>query len=226
MSATGSEPGAGGGPADAHAYFRAVEDAFIRLRGAPFLLSPEDWRVASGWWDAGVPLELVERVLEKLLSRREEAEAGQARRVRSLRYFDSAVAAAWKGRRAVAGSAEARHAAPLDVDAALTALAGSLPAELPGRAELARRIGALGGDSEEIENELTALDREMLAAAGASLSEERRATLARRVDAALERVGARLSPEEAEVARRRLERQVLRRMLDLPLLSLFSPQAR
>lgn len=225
MSSTGSDrpPETG---SEAHAYFRAVEEAFIRLRGAPFLLSPEDWRVASRWRRAGVPLELVERVLEKILREREDAEAGKARRVRGLRYFDSAVARAWKGVRSVAGSEAAREAPPLDVGPALEVLTAALPDALPGRAELAGRILALDGDTETVEQRLADLDREMMSSALQILDPEQRASLDRRVEAGLARVGRRLSPEEAEPARRRLEGQVLRRLLDLPLLSLFSPQAR
>ncbi len=225
MSATGSEPSEGGESAS-HAYFRAVEDAFIRLRGAPFLLSPEDWRVAKGWWEAGIPLGLVERVLEKVLRGREEAEAGKARRVRSLRYFDSAVLAAWRGLRSIAGSEEARRAPPLDVRRGLEALAAALPEALPGRDDLARQILALDGEAEEVERRLADLDREMLRAAAGALPAERREILDRRVAAGLERLGRRLAAEEVEAARRRLEGQVLRRLLDLPLLSLFSLQAR
>lgn len=225
MSSTGSDgtPETG---SEAHAYFRAVEEAFIRLRGAPFLLSPEDWRVADGWRQAGVPLELVERVLEKILRAREEAETGKARRVRGLRYFDSAVAAAWKGARSVAGAETAREAPPLDVSQALTALAAALPEGLPGHQELARRILELDGGTEAVEKRLAALDREMMRSARRNLDPEQQARLNRRVEAGFARVGRRLSPEEAEPARRRLEGQVLRRLLDLPLLSLFSPQAR
>lgn len=209
-----------------HAYFQAIEEAFIRLRGAPFLLSPEDWRVAVGWREAGVPVQLVERVLERILRDREEAESGRSRRIRGLRYFDSAVAAAWKNARAMTGSETARTSAPMDVEGRLSALAAALPTALDGREVLARGILAAGGETEAVESRLAELDREMIAGARGSLTTAEEDRLGRRVEEGLERLGSRLSGEELEIARRRLERQILRRMLDLPLLSLFSPQAR
>ena len=41
------------------AYFQAIEETFVRLRGAPLLLSPADWQVARRWHRDGVPLPLV-----------------------------------------------------------------------------------------------------------------------------------------------------------------------
>ena len=77
-----------------HAYFRAIEDHFIRLRGAPLLLSPADWQIAREWHREGIPLDLVLGALDEVFERR--AERGSERPIQSLRYCSSAVAAAWK----------------------------------------------------------------------------------------------------------------------------------
>src|SRR5260370_40504073 len=53
-----------------HAYFLAIEDHFVRLRGAPLLLSPADWHAARRWHQQGIPLELVRRALEGGVPRR------------------------------------------------------------------------------------------------------------------------------------------------------------
>jgi len=45
------------------------------------------------------------------------------------------------------------------------------------------------------------------------------------VEKTLSALSGRLPPEEMELSRERLYRQVLRRRLGLPLLSLFSPEA-
>ena len=126
----------------------------------------------------------------------------------------------------MAGSDEARRAPAIDVGRSLAALAAALPRGLSRGEELGRRIQALEGDTETVESELARIDLEMVEEARTGLGEEQRTELARRVEAGLGRVGSRLSAEELRIARRRLEAQVLRRLLDLPLLSLFSPQAR
>ena len=53
-------------------YFRAIEEAFIRLRGAPLLLSPADWQTAKSWHEERIPLELVGRVMEEVFERLRE----------------------------------------------------------------------------------------------------------------------------------------------------------
>ena len=66
------DPAAAAPSAEDVAYFRAVEDAFVRLRGAPLLLSPEDFQVALRWRREGVPLSLVEATLEEVFAKRRE----------------------------------------------------------------------------------------------------------------------------------------------------------
>ncbi|HTQ81557.1 MAG TPA: hypothetical protein VMM92_16285, partial [Thermoanaerobaculia bacterium] len=60
------------GEAEEHAYFEAVEEIFVGLRGAPLLLSPADWQVARRWQREGVPLSLVRGALEEVFAKRRE----------------------------------------------------------------------------------------------------------------------------------------------------------
>src|SRR3954453_16361708 len=76
-----------------HAYFQAVEEIFVQLRGAPLLLSPVDWQVARRWHREGVPLDLVRSTLEEVFAKRRER--GAKGRISSLRYCAPAVEAAW-----------------------------------------------------------------------------------------------------------------------------------
>lgn len=217
MSATDLES------SDAHAYFRAIEETFVRLRGAPLLLSPADWRVAEGWHREGIPLELVRCVLEEVFARRRER--GARGRIQSLRYCVGAVERAWEEVRELSGPGRKAAAVPLAVEPRLEALAAALPADLPERSLWAGRITGLGGDSAGVEEALAALDGELLGRLEASLEESRRREVDARVEASLGALASRLTREEVNLAKERLRRQVLRQRLGLPVLSLFSPEA-
>ncbi len=210
-----------------HAYFRAVEDLFIALRGAPLLLSPADWRVAQRWHQEGIPLDLVRRTLIELFARRKER--GSSGRVSSLRYCAPAVEAAWGELRELVAGGERGVAEALAVAPRLRALASALPAGLPAAEGLAARITALGRgagvDPRAVEAELSQLDVRLLAAAEAGLGDEERSALEAAVEETLGRLRSRLPTAEVEGARQRLELQLLRRRLGLPVLSLFSPEA-
>ncbi len=214
-----------GAPAEdeSHAYFRSIEDVFIRLRGAPFLLSPEDWRVASAWRRDGIPLDTVGGVLERIY--RDRAETGRRRSISGLRYFDRAVRSDWARRRSLVEPDGARDAQPFDPAERLKALARAVSEVKPAGPELERRILTLAGSTEEIEASLARLDREMLSTAHESLDDKERGRLEALVEAGLRRAQKRLAPDQAAEARVRLERQALRRLRGLPILSLFSPAA-
>jgi len=201
-----------------HQYFQAIEEAFVRLRGAPLLLPPKDWQTARAWHREGIPLDLVLRTVEEVFERRRER--GEEQKVLYLRYCDRAVRGAWEEARELTAAAAARRAegvadrggGGLDVGRRLDALAGSLPGDLPGRAELAegiRRLGSAGTD------------------AGPSSVDERRVekVLDAEVGRAMAGLAARLPRDEGERARARLLQQKVRRIFGLPTLSLFAPEA-
>jgi hypothetical protein len=203
-----------------HAYFQAVEEIFVRLRGAPLLLSPADWQVASRWHREGVPLDLVGRVLEEVFAKRKER--GTKGKINSLRYCAPAVEAAWADLRELTAPGERTPAAPLDIAARLRNLAAALP---PILAAFAARVAALHGDAPSVEAELSALDREMLAASAGSLAPDLREEVEAAVEKTLAALKSRLPADELERSRERLTHQVLRQRLGLPVLSLFSPEA-
>lgn len=216
MSATG--PTADG---DAEReYFELIERTFIRLRGAPLLVSPADFQVARDWHRRGIPAEVVCRALEELFAGRRER--GARDRVNSLRYCAPAIERAWEEWRSLRAGGRREEAAPIDVAARLEALAAALPPALPEGEELAARLRALDGDAEAVERALGELEREVLAAARARLDEAERRELEERAAAAVAGVAGRLAGAE----RRRLEGQVLdqllRRRLELPPLTLFA----
>lgn len=218
-----SETGTAELPADAdHAYFQAIEEVFVELRGAPLLLSPADWQVARRWHREGIPLELVKQALQEVFEKRKERKAKG--KISSLRYCAPAVEAAWADlRELTAPGRRAADAAGFEIAPRLAALAAALP---PGfRESLAARLTALEGDPRKVEERLSELDREMLATAANGLDAEARAEVEAAVEKTLAALRGRLPVEELERSRDRLAHQILRRRLGLPVLSLFSPEA-
>jgi hypothetical protein len=210
-------------PGGAQAYFEAIEETFVRLRGAPLLLSPTDWQVSKEWFEAGIPLDLVVQVLETVFARRKErASKG---RVQSLRYCSEAVLKAWTEVRELEAGGRRRPAVAIDVGARLGALASRLPADLPNREGWARRICELRGSPDEVERDLAELDSQLLQASTETLDEVGRQRLADRVEQILEGLKGRLPEAEIEAARERIERGSVRELARLPLLSLFSSEA-
>ncbi len=205
-------------------YFRTIEEKFIRLRGSPFLLSPSDYRLARAWHDEGIPVELICRALEEVFERR--AERGKGGKVQSLRYCAAAVESAWRERRELGGTQATQEAYTVDVAARLERLAAALPQTLLRRRDWARRIRHAGDDPREVEKTLSLIDRELVDARMTEFEPGERAALERDVDRSLAQLGLRLSPEVLASDRDRLLRDRVRREARLPLLSLFSPDAR
>lgn len=203
-------------------YFREIEAAFLRLRGAPLVLSPEDWRLADDWYRRGIPIDLVRRSLESVFATRKERRG----RINSLRYCAAAVEEAWSDQveNRAGGSRETPR--PIPVSKRLAALAAALPGSLEERDAWSDRIVSLQGTSEEIEAALATLDAQLLRDAWRHLEVAARQQLERSVDSSLASLGGRLTAAELDAERERLARPALRRLLGLPMLSLFSPEAR
>lgn len=221
MPSTGAD---GDGSAEDQAYFRALEEAYLGLRGKATLLSAADWQVASEWRRAGVPLELVVATMQALFERQRLKRS--RRGISSLAYFRAAVAAAWEEALALrAGGGVAGEPTPLPVPERLDRLAAALPEDLPGRAEIASALRELGGEVSQVEPRLAEIDRILLdrLADGVSPAESR--AMEEQVERLLAAHGGRLAPVEVEAARARLRDQALRRRWRLPVLSLFSPEA-
>ena len=206
-----------------HSYFQAIEEVFVALRGAPLLLSPADWQVARRWHREGIPLDLVKKTLQEVFEKRKER--GAKGKISSLRYCAPSVEAAWEELRELTAPGHRVEAPAFEVPPRLAALAAALPAGLPTRESLAVRIASLGGDPRSVEEQLSALDREMLTTAEDGLDFDTRAEVDAAVEKTLSALKGRLPAEELESSRGRLAHQVLRRRLGLPVLSLFSPEA-
>lgn len=205
-----------------HAYFQAIEEVFVELRGAPLLLSPTDWQVARRWHREGIPLELVKQALADVFEKRKERKAKG--KISSLRYCAPAVEAAWADLRELTAPGQRSAEVPaFEIAPRLAALATALPPGL--RESFAARITALAGDPRKVEERLSELDREMLAIASDGLDAAAWAEVEKAVEKTLAALRDRLPAGELERSREQLGHQILRRRLGLPVLSLFSPEA-
>jgi len=217
MSAT-----ADGGPfpRDAESrYFDAVAEAFVKLRGAPLLVSPADYQIAKRWHADGVPLSLVVATMDEVFAKRRAR--GAKDRINGIRYCARAVDAAWAEVRELRGPARREAASEPPVGERLAELAAALPERLAEREEWRQRLLALGGPAAAVEAALRTLEEELLATAEAALEPAERARLDAEVGAILEGLRDRFPDGELGTLRGRLYRQRLRRLLELPVLTLF-----
>jgi hypothetical protein len=214
---------------DAQIYFKAVEEEFLRRRGAPLTLTPSDWHIAEAWYLAGIPLDLVAQVLDEVWAKRKERKSKG--RISGLRYVAPAVEKAWARQRELTVTGERSAAAPLDVPARLRSLAAALSSALAaggihtGAAELAAEVTALEGPSPQVEEQLAELDRAMLERVWAGLPEDTRTEVQAAAQRTLAALAGRVEPQELERSRERLRAQLVRQRLGLPVLSLFAPEA-
>ncbi|MEM1249431.1 MAG: hypothetical protein AAGK22_23860 [Acidobacteriota bacterium] len=205
-------------------YFRTIEETFVELRGAPLLLSPEDWQIARGWYERGLPSDFVVAELRKVFERRREM--GERSRVHRLKYLAPAVEEAWREREellATGARGTPTEEGP-DLDAALKALADRLPQTLGDRRRWQGEILALrraDAEAETIEQRLQEIETRVLRSYRDGLPADARKEIETAVSRSLEVVRERLSKEQEGVVRRRLGRRMLRERLGLPRLSLI-----
>jgi hypothetical protein len=212
--------------AEDHAYFQTIERTFLGLRKKAALLTAADWQEAQAWHRQGVPVALIQDVMEKLFERQR---ARKGRTISGLRYFRAAVEAAWEEMLALRAGGRAEEAQPLPVAVRLENLSSSLPAALPDRARWVAALASIlstGGQADEAESALRALDAELLRTLRSGLTARERQALTAQVEQALSRLRGRLAEDELAIASERLGDQLLRRRFGSPVLSLFSPEAR
>lgn len=227
-------------------YYRAIEEEFVRRRGAVMLLSPRDWGLIGEWKEAGIPLRVVLQGIHNIFDAF-EPRAPKGRRINSLSYCRQEILAlhdlyrtlhaAEAGRPAAAGqdaagnAAVTRHVGRLyrGVRGALAAASQAGRDSLVGclarvAAELKRlRKEIKGGafDPQGLEEQLRGFDGEMLAAAKASLQPETLARIEAEAGRALGPAAGRMTPEARDGTRRTHLARLIRDACALPRLTLF-----
>lgn len=156
---------------DADEYVRAIEEEFVRRRGAALLLSPKDWALIGTWREAGIPLRLVLQAIANVFDNF-ALRAPSGRRINSLSYCRQEVVALHDLHRSLHGVEAGRPAQDIPTPAA-----GPLLARHLGR--LHRRVRqAMAGASEKRRDALVAA----LALCGSELKRLRAAARAGAID--------------------------------------------
>ncbi len=75
-------------------YFTEVEEEFVRRRGKPMLVSPLDWALIESWKNAGIPLHVVLRAINKSFDSY-DARPRKYRKVNSIFYCQQEVEASF-----------------------------------------------------------------------------------------------------------------------------------
>ena len=88
-------------------YYRAIEEEFLRRRGAPMLLSPRDWTLIAEWQSAGVPLRVALQGIANVFDAFQRRGPGH-RRINSLSYCRQEVLALHDLYRSLHGAAAGR----------------------------------------------------------------------------------------------------------------------
>lgn len=205
---------------DEQDYFAKIEETFVELRGSPLLLSPGDWQIASSWHARGIPLALVLTTIRSIFREREEQE--RSGKIQSLKYLASAVDRAWQDQQSLTAAARRSPTRELDVDKRLQVLAQALPRQWEGAETIRKALASVQGSPQVVEERLKDLDEEMLSSALSGLSESARDEFERDVEAARDRLRDRVDSKVLDDIAEELRRRALRRLIGLPLLSLFA----
>jgi len=227
------------------AYYRAVEEEFVRRRGAAMLLSPRDWSLIGEWKEADVPLRVVLQAINNIFDAFERR-APAGRRINSLSYCKQEVLALHDLYRTLRAVEAGRPQGPDEAAGRAAAvrhlgrLARQIRVSMTGASEARRdrlvaslaRVGAeLKHVRKEIrdgvlepralEDRLRGLDEELIQAVRASLPAEEVASLEERAARTLGSSGGRMSAEARERTRLAHEARLLREAAGLPRLTLF-----
>ena len=211
----------------AKAYFDALEDAVISLRGAPLQLSPDDWQITEQWHAEGIPIDVVRESIQAVIDRRRAKELEIPRR---LAFYRQPVERAWKKIGGLTVTAKRRSAPTFDIEARLGGLARAVSTAAerqPSLCALATELQDMDPESdvEAVEKRLAELDERWLERAAASLDSSERQQLEAQLRDALAFYEDRFPEPASPAVEERLRSEALRRLLGLPVLSLFAPEA-
>jgi hypothetical protein len=111
-------------------YFTEVEEEFVRRRGKPLLISPMDWALVESWKNAGIPLHIVLRAINKSFDAY-DSRAPRFRKINSVLYCQQEVESSFADYRlALTGSGASPEGESSSVSESPKAAAGAFPREV------------------------------------------------------------------------------------------------
>ena len=219
-------------------YFTEIEEHYQRRRGSILLLSTLDWALIESWREAGIPLAAVLRgiddAFDKLDARKQKR---SSQRINSLAWCAQAVMAAAEAMMEAATGAS-REQPPADTGFAPARIAGHLrsaadhllSAPIAQQAcqsiaqQLRERANAVereGGNAEELEVVLTALEEKLFSALLAETEESRLIAWKQQAMRDLAAHRSRMHVAQLQMVQRQYMQKRLMEEYDLQRLSLF-----
>jgi hypothetical protein len=217
-------------------YFATIEEEFVRLRGAPLVLSPADWHLAATWHRQDIPLSVVLAAIRQVMET--AASRGRRKPVLSLSYCRHEVEAEF-GRYLEATAGDGSHDPTDDrptpaqrlgrkadrLEQAcreIPALRAAATAAVAGLRTAASQLEAGGSRPEEIEKQLMAHERDLLDHLEAGLPAEDQNSLQQACRERLEPYRQRMAEDAYQSTLRHSCDTALRRKYKLPRLSLLT----
>jgi len=217
-------------------YFSAIEEEFVRLRGAPLILSPSDWHLAAAWHRQGIPLTVVLNAIRQVME--SAASRGRRKPVLSLSYCRHEVEAEY-GRYLEAaaghGSLQPADSGPSlgqrlekkavrlgDLAHEQPALAGAAAAAAEALRQAARDLDQGAASPDDLERRLVACERDLLDRLQDTLPAEELANLVEACRQRLAPYRPRMATAAYESTLRHACDTALRRRFGTPRLSLLS----
>ncbi|MEZ4265071.1 MAG: hypothetical protein R3F39_01745 [Myxococcota bacterium] len=206
--------------AERASYLKAVEAAFLALRGRGFMLSPRDVGLVDGWRSRGVPSRVVVAALDEAVTRFRGRRPPGVPLPSSLAYFEAQIEEAaslwrertlsWEAPAQVAPLAQGEPAAVEDLRARVLAAveAAGKSAEDPGTRDVLReawRALSRAPADAEIWSLTAEVDQRMVDSAWAMLDEDAQAAIDAEAEARVAAPGGPMS-ESAQTEQRQRER--------------------
>lgn len=228
-------------------YFTEIEEYFWKKRGANLLVSPLDWAIMEAWQQAGVPLEMALKGIDRAFESHARSRRG-SRPMKSLAYCtDAVMEAAEEAQEAAAGGHPLQDASKRSETFSRETLRAHFEKNASqlkqtelriakSRPELAERIKesaeSLGRcseildspaalDLEDLERRLTVLDDKILADLLQHAAEELMLRLRREMDGQLAVYRGKMRAEQIALVERQYLHTRLLQEFRLPRLSLF-----
>jgi hypothetical protein len=214
-------------------YLKAVEAAFLALRGRGFMLSPRDVGLVDGWRGRGVPARVVVAALDEAVTRFRGRRPPGVPLPSSLAYFETQIeeaaalwrerTLAWEAPSGAGGPAPAQSLGAVEVDLrarvmAAVALAGK-NAEGEGLREVLRSVWrtlSRAPADTEIWSLTTEVDRQMVEGAWTALDDATRAAIDAEAEALVSAPGGPMSASAQTEQRQRERARMVRERWALP----------